>query len=165
MIFQSINFLSVQLNQYFRSKLNSNEDIVVISNLVNLDGSVANNIDNKLIITMVNLANDLTLRNNSLPNHSSNYKKDHLADFNSHLLITANFSQSNYVEALNLLSNVIECFQDNFVFTKETSPNLPFGLKKLVVTMVNVAPEQLNHIWSLHGGNYMPSVFYKIIVA
>ncbi len=165
MIFQSINFISAQINQYFSSKLKLNEDLVVISNLVNLDGSIANNSEKKLILTMVNLMDDLIWRNNSIPDHCSNFNSNHLAVFSFHLLITANYSESDYGEGLSLITNIIEFIQVHSVFTKETSPNMPFGMEKLIIKMINYTPEQLNHLWTMHGGNYMPSIHCHILVS
>lgn len=57
---------------------------------------------------------------------------------------------------------VMQFFQANPVFDSLTSPNLDAKIEKLLVKMHSLSFEQLNHLWGVLGGKYMPSVLYKV---
>ncbi len=52
MINMAVQLLSGQLNQYLIRTYNLNEDVVVISNLVDLDGSVAPNVNLQVMMAV-----------------------------------------------------------------------------------------------------------------
>jgi hypothetical protein len=48
------------------------------------------------------------------------------------------------------------------VFTPGSYPNLDIRIQKLITDLYTVNFEQLNQIWSILGGKYLPSVLYKV---
>ena len=58
MINLAVQLLAGQLNQYLRRTYNLGEDVVVVSNLLEMDGSVAANVNNKLVVFLVNIEKD-----------------------------------------------------------------------------------------------------------
>ena len=58
MIFAAINQIAVGLNQYLKQIYGSSEEMVVISNLLEQDGSVAAHIDNKIVVCLTNIERD-----------------------------------------------------------------------------------------------------------
>ena len=54
MIDAALSHLAFQLNQQFKNNFRIIEDVVVVSNLLELDGSVAPGANNKLVLTLVN---------------------------------------------------------------------------------------------------------------
>ena len=76
------------------------------------------------------------------------------------MLFSANLSL--YAESLKRISLVIQFFQYRNVFDGSNSPTLDTRIEKLIADMNTIGFEQLNNLWSVLGGKYMPSVLYKI---
>ena len=169
MINAAISHLAAQLNQFFRTRYQQVEDLVVVSNLVELDGNVVAQANNKLVLMLVNIEKD------SLPHRSGNHPSSerrgpdnrlqiHSAPLhlNLYLMMAANFGGANYAEALKFISAAISYFQANPVFDPTNSPDLPRGIEKLILDIENLKIQDLNNLWSLLGGKYLPSVYYKL---
>ncbi len=56
----------------------------------------------------------------------------------------------------------MEYFQQQNVFTPQTYPALNAKIKKLIVEFYPLSFEQINHLWSILDGKYIPSVLFKI---
>ncbi|PRC93440.1 DUF4255 domain-containing protein [Solimicrobium silvestre] len=165
MINAAISHLANQLNQQFKNNFQLVEDIVVVSNLVESDGSPAINANNKLALTLVNIEKDsMPYR----PNQTSRGRDDrqlvHSSPLylNLYLMMSANFGSGNYKEALKTISQAIGFFQQQAVFDQQNSPGLDPRIEKLILDMENLKIPDLNNLWSLIGGRYMPSAFYKV---
>ena len=48
------------------------------------------------------------------------------------------------------------------VFTQVSHPAMDPKIQKLMLDLHSMGFEQVNHLWSILGGKYMPSVLYKI---
>ena len=55
MIYEALSCLTDEINEYFRNKLRINEDKAVLSGIVNQDGTIAIQGENKIVITLVNI--------------------------------------------------------------------------------------------------------------
>jgi hypothetical protein len=165
MISAAIGHLAFQLNQQFKNSFQLVEEVVVVSNLVELDGSVAPNASNKLVLTLVNIEKDtLPFR----PNSGARGRDDRLLQLspplfvNLYLMISANFGAGNYTEALKYISHAIAFFQQRPMFDQRNSPGLDERIERLVLDIENLPIPDLNNLWSLLGGRYLPSMFYKV---
>ena len=58
MLHVAISHLAEQLNQFFKHTFELSEDVAVVSNLLELDGSMAGAVNNKLVMFVVNLEKD-----------------------------------------------------------------------------------------------------------
>ncbi len=67
-----------------------------------------------------------------------------------------------YADNLKILGHIIQFFQHQYVFTPITHPNLDPAIQRMIVDMHNMSFEQTNHLWSILGGKYVPSVLYKV---
>ena len=163
MIFEAVNYLAEEMNEYFRSKLKVNEDKVIISGIINQDGTVAIQGENKIILTLVNLEKEINgFGHSPLSSGGHSVSRGTPASINLYLMFAAYFSNSNYSEALRFLSFVLAYFQSNNVFSTSGSAGLDPRIDKLTLEMVSLTTEQLNNIWSIVGAKYMPSVVYKM---
>ena len=163
MIYESLSCLTDEINEYFKNKLGTAENVVELSGIVNQDGTVAIQGENKIVVTLVNIEKEIsgaaktgriaggTLTNQSPP-----------LNINLYVLFSAYFKTGNYTEALRFLSFVIAYFQYKNVFTQANTPKLDPGIDKLILEMATITPEQLNNIWASLGAKYMPSVVYKM---
>lgn len=165
MINAAISHLASQLNQQLKANSPLIEDVVVVSSLVELDGGVTPNANNKLVLTLVNIERDtMPFR----PATASRGRDERQLQYgaplylNLYLMMSANFGAGNYTEALKYISMAIGFFQQRPVFDQQNSPGLDRRIEKLALDIENLAISDLNNVWSLLGGRYLPSMFYKV---
>src|SRR5215207_5203385 len=100
MIDIAISHIAAQLNQSLRRNLQVGEDLVVVSNIVEQDGTLAQHVANKLVVSLVNIERD------TLPHRGTAHSGTSLGRMgqspeplylNLLLMFAANFSGSNYV--------------------------------------------------------------------
>lgn len=165
MIDKALNFIADFLDKELKTKFNLDQDSVIVSSLVNPDGSVSKNIENKIVVSVINIEHETFIKT------STNYKTDvntiyskatPPVNLNLYLLISANYNSLNYLEALKMLSAVIASFQANPFFTKNEHPNMMEPLEKLTLEVYNVPITELSHIWSSIGAKLVPSMVYKL---
>src|ERR1700739_2960181 len=100
MIDTSLNFIAASLNKYFKNLYSLNEEMVVVSNLINADGSVPPITENKVVLTFINID-----PNENDPSNSLGF----------YMLVSFNF---NYLEGLKFLSEVVSFFKGNSTCNK-----------------------------------------------
>lgn len=163
MIFETLTCLTEEINEYFRNKLRINEDKVVLSGIINQDGTIAIQGENKIIVTLVNIEKEATGQSNAGQSGSITVvNRTPPLNINLYVLFSAYFSSSNYPEALRFLSFIIAYFQYKNVFTRANTPRLDDRIEKVICELATIGPEQVNNIWSSLGAKYMPSAVYKI---
>jgi hypothetical protein len=162
MIYEALACLSEELNDFFKLKLNITEEKVVLSGLMNPDGSVAILGENKIVITLVNLEKETLQKLPSKAITNSFGSQNAPLQINIYVLFSAHFSSTNYGESLRFISFIMAYFQEKNVFTKSNTPNMDPKLEKLSIEIVDMSMDALSNLWSLLGAKYMPSVLYKI---
>lgn len=164
MISKALTFVSDFLNKEIKMTYGIDEDRVIVSSLINPDGTVTENIENKIIISVINLEHETTVK--SLGNYAQGDnkfgKKSPPVYLNLYLLVSANYDSGNYLEALKMLSTVIGVFQANTFFTQQKNPEMQSPLEKLTFEIFNLPINELSHIWSGIGAKYVPSIVYKM---
>ncbi|MCB0402369.1 MAG: DUF4255 domain-containing protein [Flavobacteriales bacterium] len=165
MISKALTFISDFLNQEIKMAVGIDDNRVVVSSLINPDGSITENIENKVVISVINLEHETTVNTsgNYMSGNANNYGKVAPPVFlNLYLLVSANYDSGNYTEALKMLSTVIGVFQANTYFTKDKNPTMQAPLEKLTFEIFNLPINELSHIWSGIGAKYVPSIVYKV---
>lgn len=165
MISKALTFVSDFLNHEIKMSYGIDEDRVVVSSLINPDGTVTENIENKVIISVINLEHETTVnsRGNYVGGGDNNFGKVSPPVYlNLYLLVSANYDSGNYVEALKMLSTVIGIFQSNTYFTQQKNPEMQSPVEKLTFEIFNLPINELSHIWSGIGAKYVPSIVYKV---
>lgn len=76
-------------------------------------------------------------------------------------------NHSSYDTALQYLSLIIQFFQYRPFIDHKNTPSdnglvLDRKVDKLIFDMVSLNSEQVNHLWAILGGKYLPSVLYKV---
>lgn len=166
MIDVAFKFISSELNQYLNNKLSldvASKDPVVLGNISKLSEAAANNdLEEKVILTLVNLEEERMLRN---PEKFTRVE-DRLEQRNPKIFLNLYclfaVNKSKYSEALKYLSFVIQFFQHRSVFNHITDPLLDEKIEKLLLELYTINFEQTNHLWGTMGGKYYPSALYKM---
>ncbi|MEM7085767.1 MAG: DUF4255 domain-containing protein [Bacteroidota bacterium] len=165
MIAKTLTFITNLLNQELKVSFGFNDNRVVASSLVNPDGSMPSNAENKIVISVVNLEHETLMKSmsNYMTDGGKNYAKvAPPVHINLYLLISANYDSSNYIEANKVLSAIIGVFQANPYFNRQTNPEMQPPLEKLTMEIFNLPINELSHIWSGIGAKYVPSIIYKV---
>jgi len=169
MIYETLQILKEQLDVYF-----SDEGLGKILTLENIalweSGSEdASKIAGKVIITLINLEEETTLKN--IPNYKvrdgkTEYKNPPV-NLNLFILISANCD--TYDKSLRSISKVIQFFQGKKTFTSSNTvynrTNVAFDVLdyfKFIVELYTPGFEELNYVWGTLGGRQLPSVIYKV---
>lgn len=153
-----------EFNNYLKPLVGFDEKILLMAGDISKhekqeDTSDQNTIQNNLVLTLVNVEEEHTLKNN-FPQLEENGRfvqyqpKIHL---NLYLLFSANFER--YSEGLKHLSYVLQFFQIHKKLTLED----PASKQKffLYFNLLNTGFEQLNNLWMVLGSKYILSVLYK----
>jgi hypothetical protein len=165
MIAAAINSIGSQLNQFLRRSFGVAEDLVVVSNLTEADGSLVPQVSNKLVLFLVNIEKD------SLPGQSQTYGGTGAArmsispppvHLNLLLMFAATFSGANYPEALKFISQTIGFFQSRPVIDHQNTPDLDPRIDKLMLDIENLNTAELSNLWGILRGTYMPSILYRM---
>lgn len=163
MIDATFNFIADALNGFLGARYPSSEPHVVLSSLSNQDGTVPPQIENKLIVTLVNVEREAAAAVSAMqlrPQNGEYVRVSPALNLNLYVLVSAYFG-SNYGESLKFLSSAMGFFQSKPVYSREDAPDFPPGLEKLSLEMVNLSLQDLNNLWGNLGGKYLPSVVFK----
>lgn len=166
MIAQALKYICQEVNFINDNPATpSLEEFVVLGNISRLDStSGANNADlqSKVILTLVNLEEEKTLKNGPyyVQEGETLVKKNPTIYLNLYLLFSC--ATDDYETALTKISRIIGTFQAKHVFTPDTA-EMPFPgeIEKIILDLFSINFEQSNHMWGILGGKYIPSVLYK----
>jgi len=159
MIHNVVSSIILSLNEFIKNELNLQEDVVLLTNLVDIKGNVNPQIENKLCVYLQHLEEERVIKNGSYQTNGGINPPMH---FSLYLMFIANFPDPNYLESLRYISLVLEFFQGNKVFDKSNLPLLSANVDRVGMEYVNLDSKELNNIWSLLGLKYMPSALYKL---
>ncbi|MEN8179267.1 MAG: DUF4255 domain-containing protein [Pseudomonadota bacterium] len=165
MIDTAINHIASELNQYLKRTFDQNEDLVVVSNILEQDGTVATHVNNKIVISLVNIEKDsVPFRQQSIASVGGGRAVINAQPvfFNLYLMFASCFSASNYNEGLKFISNTIGFFQEQPVLDRKSTPALDKNIEKLIVEIENLNMQDLSNLWGVLSGKYLPSVMYKV---
>ena len=163
MIEQSLLFVKNTLDQFLKNRFDLSDDIVLINNITEADGSIPQSNQNKVVISLINIEQETNQpfynKVKKLPNGS--FVDTTPSDrFNLDLLITSQFD--DYKETLKFLNASILFFQGNQSIESSSYSNLPKGINKLSFVLEQLDYTQMHNLWSAMGAKYIPSVVYKM---
>jgi hypothetical protein len=165
MIYKALDILVSKMGEFLTNKFNLDEKICVLSSPsgTNEQGETAGL--NKLLLTLINLEREtvmgINFKSQSLGNSHISQGRPALS-LNLYVLVSANFIDKNYPEALKYLSAALEFFQSNDLITKFNTPDLDNYIQKLHLEFVNLSFHELSNLWSILGSKYLPSFLMKV---
>ncbi|GAB4012186.1 hypothetical protein GCM10028808_27540 [Spirosoma migulaei] len=177
MVFEALELIRSELEAYLKPLVDP--ITVKLGNIATVAGTQANSI----LITLVNIEEEATLKN------SSSYQRNAAGGFdiqnppvflNLYVLISANhINIDDYESALKMLSWIIQCFQKKNQYTLANTPAAtalndagpgasPIDPRVMLLCIVadfySLSFERLNQLWGTLGGKQVPAVMYKIRV-
>ncbi|MDT8998196.1 DUF4255 domain-containing protein [Paucibacter sp. APW11] len=168
MIDAALTQIAGQLNQHLRQRFQVSEDLAVLSNLHEQNGTAVPIVANKLVIFLAGVERDtMAHRSNSSSNTatrvgSAQLRQQEPVFLNLLMMCAANFSGTNYPEALKFLSGAIGFFQATPVIDHHNAPTLDRRLERLILNIENLSSSEMHSLWGIHSGRYLPSVLYRV---
>lgn len=160
-----LKYITKEINWYYSKT--SAEDFARLGNISRMENSSNStnaDLQDKIILTIVNIEEEKTLKNN--PHYVKQgdviQKRNPTLFLNLYILISC--AADDYETALTKISNVIAFFQQKNVFTAENAEvSFPEEhVEKIMMDVFSMNFEQINHLWGILGGKYIPSVLYKL---
>jgi hypothetical protein len=169
MIHPILKFLAEQLNTYVDQVKKTGDGIespyVILQNISRLDEDALKT-TNKILISLLNIAEESSLKNNPdhtmMKNNAVTYSNPPL---NLNLFVMVTSFMTNYENALIYLSYAISFFQGKYSFTLKNSTTEVEGLPDdfhVILDIYTLGFEQLNYVWSTLGGKQHPFICYKV---
>jgi len=171
MIDKAIILLRDELQSYINLKDASVN--VVIDNIGLFETTKGDTLTNNIVITVVNIEEESTLKNQPALKRSSLTNAVYINPpvfINLYVLFTCNYSGNDYPLALRRLSFIIRFLQSKNSFSTASSvvggsidltepgiSELRFTLELYTLTF-----EQINHLWGSLGGRQLPFAMYKL---
>lgn len=169
-LLDTLQIVRINLDNAIDDLSNTNDDYVVLSNIAFNEGNGKTPVmTDKVVITVIKTEEESAMKNQPAyrrdPVSGSLHYRNPPVHLNIYLLFSANYT--DYLNSLTQLSRVIGYFQYKPVF-EDTDPEItlpqgsPITHFKFNFSMVSLAIEQINHIWSILGGKHLPFVMYKM---
>lgn len=164
MIDTAIMALCAQLNEFLKRNANVAYDIVRPSNLVEQNGNVVPDVENRLVMFLVNVVREsLPYKGGSGTTGLTRYVGGNPpVHMTLSVMVAANFSGRHYPDALKFLSNTVSFFQRRPVFDHANTPELDNRIDRLVLEVENLSITDLSNLWGILSGKYVPSILYKV---
>jgi Pvc16 N-terminal domain len=171
MIQSAVLLLRNELQSYINFKDASVN--VVIDNIGLLETSKGDTLTNNIVITLVNIEEESTLKNNPTlkrPVLSAGVYQNAPIFLNLYILFTCNYSGDDYRLALKRLSYIIQFLQSKNSFSTSSSV-IGGGIDlsetdildlKFTMELYTLTFEQINHLWGSLGGRQVPFAMYKL---
>lgn len=165
MIDLALGVVTSQLNQGLRRAFGVREDLAVLGNIVEQDGQVGTQVDNKLVVSLVNIERESAALRSASRGAGGPMRAAVLpaaVPLTLSVLFAANFSGGNYAEALKFISGTIGFFQSRPVLNHQNTPELDARIDRLALDIANLDITELSNLWGILSGRYVPSVLYRV---
>ncbi len=170
MIYETLEILKDQINHFLELKLGI-ANLVVLDNIAKIDDTSNSAMNDKVVISLLNINEEITLKNQPLQKQTNESIKFLSAPLNVNMYVLISANRSGYEQAIATLSFILEFFQAKQLFTNSNTPLNPSitaldGIKdfKFKAELFATTFEQLNYIWGTLGGKSIPATLYKISV-
>ncbi len=162
-----IDFLQKELDEFIRRKkgLGAADSFVVFTNLNNINEN-SNQIDNKIVASIVNIEEEAHLKTpeNFIRTPTEILYRQPPVWINITCLFSFYSKSSTNYTGIQVLGQIVQYFQGHPKLDMDTvllGDKFPEGLESVRAEFVNLNFEQANYLWSMFGGRYHPSVVYK----
>lgn len=164
-----LNTVLLSVKNKIESSLQSgsvrDEDWVILSNFVGNDGLAADNIAEKIVMTVASIQNDASVSAYKAPRQGAGEGFAIASPplfLDVYVMFVSCFAGANYAAGLGLLSRVIAYFQENPVFDAMDAPGMPDQMDRLAVEYVGLNFAESNHLATSMGLKGQPFVVYRL---
>ena len=171
MIYKALEIVKDQVASYLEV-VTTTANLVVLENIAKLDDATVTTMVDKVALTLINMEEEITLKNKAssyFGGDDPQYKNPPI-HLNLYLLFCIN--RTNYDQALDDLSSIIEFFQGKRLFNNANTVLNPANTAladvsdfKFTMELYTPTFEQQNYIWGTLGGKSLPSAMYKLTLA
>lgn len=81
------------------------------------------------------------------------------------IAVTSHFVRERYKDGLSAISRAISYFHRNPVFDHGNSPRLDASVHRMTIQPVNLDIADVSRVIAMHGGIYLPTMFYRLQLA
>ena len=166
MLKKAIDFIVKELKATIEADPGTVAMDVAPENISRLDTNTdagSDDIRHKVIITLVNVEEEKTLKNNSNYIREGDVLKKIRPILFLNLYLLFSCAEKDYSLALGRISRIVHFIQKKNVFVAgSTLTPLPAEIDKLIFEFCTLTFEQQNHLWGMLGGKQLPSVMYKV---
>jgi hypothetical protein len=169
MIFDTLKFIQMALQDYILEveQAAESQSIAVLDNIALADelGGTRDNLNGHIVITLVNLQEETTLKNSPhyrQENGRTVYRNPPIS-LNLFILFAA-LHGDQYETSLKRLSRVVEFFQWRKELSFATLSPERGGISldiSVFMDLYSLTFEQVNHLWGTLGGKQVPFVLYR----
>lgn len=138
-------------------------DPVVLSNLVDPDGSLPVETEDKVALVLTRIAEERNVggSRHAAVREGGEYQRQTVPIYlDLQVLFAARFRR--YEAGLGVLSDVIAYLQAKPVFHHQNTPEMAEDLERLDLTMLKLDYGEQNHLWGCLGAKYSPSAVYSL---
>lgn len=162
MIHNVLQALCKDLSQFLKSRLGvpEEEGLVVLSELMKMDGSVAVTAENRMVCSLLSVEQERI--NINAPRINNKTLTNPPFNLNLYVLFSAFWAAPLYVEALKALSYTIGFFQGKQVFTPANTPGLDPTIEKITIEIVNIDLKDMSNFWTALGAKHLPCMLFRI---
>ncbi len=161
MIDVALELVRRRLDDHLKAKFGTGDSLVALSPLLDEEGKPAAEARNRLVLFLVNIAEDAVPRGRT-SGTSRQVVQAEPVHLDIYLMLASGHDADIYSEGLKLVSAAMMFFQSNPVFTPQNTPDMADGLSQLALEISNLRSEELGQLWGNLGGRYVPSVMYKM---
>jgi hypothetical protein len=170
MMVEALTLLLKQLNDYIAQNDGSGPGApaqAILGNVSQMERQeIATELENHVVLSLVNLEEERALKNGRVfqeTNATEGVYRNRPVHLNLFLLFAAN--HRNYGTALKRLAQVLAFFQGKQKFTLANSPGAipqpPIADFTLVMDLLSLTFEEVNHLWGFLGAKQVPFVIYR----
>ncbi len=162
MIGLALDCIAEDINAHLQRAESDNLERVILSNLVDQDGSPPVETENKVVLTLISLDEEKNIYDRGGAERAGSLVA-RTADpiyLNVHVLFAA--THRHYPSGLEALSAVIAYIKSKPTFDHQNTPQLPNDVRRLNFNLERLAYADWSNIWSYLGANYLPAVTYTI---
>jgi hypothetical protein len=161
MIHKALEFISSTLDHFLENQFSLKETKVIVNRIINADGTIPSENENKMVLTVVNITEGPDLKSNPMIKAGTATQTGRNS-YQLSVLISSNFS--NYAESLKFLDTAVHFFQTTAVFNAASFSDFPAEINNLHIDLYPASNEETHHIWTSTGAKYQPSVVFRVRV-
>lgn len=165
MVDQLVVVIRDRLESLLQNTHQSSENWVAITNPVEMDGTPSDGLANKVILSLVSLQTDPGSSPFLAPQPGSGDVYPVMAPrlvLDAYLLIAPNFTGSNYLGGLAMLSEIISYLQEMPVLSAAQVPELPDDCPRVALEFVSLDFGQANNLMMIVGIKCFPFLLYRL---